>query len=253
MCRYWIFPFWGFSEVLLRFLICWSGLSQKHTLSPCVRKMLVVYWNLLKVYPKITWMSRMTFIRIGKYSSDHGFINVLLHTTSFVFVFCTISPIMCSLRGYWWKLLVLSSKWLPLPTDPLPAGAKRFLDSWFMYIHVILFYIVYHLYIIYFLESTMYICIFIRIFLQLQHTFARKNNCPQAINSAPQVWVKKRMNFTRDSAKVHDPWKMYLGTRYCSVVWWDQSCKVFFCWGKTIPYHPSMVYLPTFTINLGQM
>eukprot|EP00434_Breviolum_minutum_P010986 symbB.v1.2.009690.t1/scaffold620.1/size179776/8 len=29
---------------------------------------------------------------------------------------------------YWWKLLVLSSKWLPLPTDPLPAGARPLED-----------------------------------------------------------------------------------------------------------------------------
>lgn len=49
-----------------------------------------------------------------------------------------------------------------------------------------------------------------------------RTTASQAINSAPQVWVDG------DSAKVHDPWKMYLGSRYCSVVWWDQSCKVFF-------------------------
>lgn len=33
------------------------------------------------------------------------------------------SVIRAGTLGYWWKLLVMSSKWLPLPTDPLPAGA----------------------------------------------------------------------------------------------------------------------------------
>ena len=38
------------------------------------------------------------------------------------------SVIRAGTLGYWWKLLVMSSKWLPLPTDPLPAGAT--LEEW---------------------------------------------------------------------------------------------------------------------------
>ena len=216
MCRYWFFPFWGASEV---FDLLERTLSQKHTLSPCVPKMLVVYWNLLKVYPRITWMSRMTFIRIGKYSSDHGFMNVLLHTTSFVFVFGTISPIMCSLRGYWWKLLVLSSKWLPLPTDPLPAGAKRFLDSC---IHV-------HIYI----ESTRYIDTQIQswyIYINT-HLFSCKNNkllmLPKSF-SATRVCLAKHGGWSSTKLSFQS-WRLWKGARPLEDVSWFGTVRLFGC------------------------
>ena len=127
-----IFP----SEVRYAFFLLERTQSQKH--SNLVSPKCLLYWKSLKsIEESHEWVEWPSL----------GSANIQVITESLTYsslphplsLFLRPFPIMCSLRGYWWKLLVLSSKWLPLPTDPLPAGASHYFDSCRRYIYIYMY------------------------------------------------------------------------------------------------------------------